>query len=148
RSGPAGVPRSASSAGSVTRRTVEAASTVSAVCGGRPARKAVLSSPRILGGGPGARSSSGWARRAAAASSSARGVPPREPIYAAGGRGGALDAPARGPARREPEELAETVAWQLLLRWGVVSRDVNLEEQLAVPWGTSCGRFAASRPGA
>jgi ATP-dependent Lhr-like helicase len=34
----------------------------------------------------------------------------------------------------EVEELAETVAWQLLLRWGVVSRDVYLKERLAVPW--------------
>jgi ATP-dependent Lhr-like helicase len=32
------------------------------------------------------------------------------------------------------EELAETVAWQLLLRWGVVFRDVYLKERLAVPW--------------
>jgi ATP-dependent helicase Lhr and Lhr-like helicase len=32
------------------------------------------------------------------------------------------------------EELAETVAWQLLLRWGVVFRDVYLKEGLAVPW--------------
>jgi ATP-dependent Lhr-like helicase len=32
------------------------------------------------------------------------------------------------------EELAEAVAWQLLLRWGVVSRDVYLKERLAVPW--------------
>jgi ATP-dependent Lhr-like helicase len=32
------------------------------------------------------------------------------------------------------EELAETVAWQLLLRWGVVFRDVYLGERLAVPW--------------
>jgi ATP-dependent Lhr-like helicase len=32
------------------------------------------------------------------------------------------------------EELAETAAWQLLLRWGVVFRDVYLEERLAVPW--------------
>jgi ATP-dependent helicase Lhr and Lhr-like helicase len=32
------------------------------------------------------------------------------------------------------EELAETVAWQLLLRWGVVFRDVYREERLAVPW--------------
>jgi ATP-dependent helicase Lhr and Lhr-like helicase len=32
------------------------------------------------------------------------------------------------------EELAETVAWQLLLRWGVVFRDVYLRERLAVPW--------------
>ena len=34
----------------------------------------------------------------------------------------------------EAEELAETVAWQLLLRWGVVFRDVHLKERLAVPW--------------
>jgi ATP-dependent Lhr-like helicase len=34
----------------------------------------------------------------------------------------------------EIEELAETVAWQLLLRWGVVFRDVYLKERLAVPW--------------
>jgi ATP-dependent helicase Lhr and Lhr-like helicase len=34
----------------------------------------------------------------------------------------------------EVEELAEAVAWQLLLRWGVVFRDVYLEERLAVPW--------------
>ena len=32
------------------------------------------------------------------------------------------------------EELAETVASQLLLRWGVVFRDVYLEERLTVPW--------------
>ena len=34
----------------------------------------------------------------------------------------------------EIEELAETVAWQLLLRWGVVFRDVYLKERLALPW--------------
>jgi ATP-dependent Lhr-like helicase len=34
----------------------------------------------------------------------------------------------------EVEELAEIVAWQLLLRWGVVFRDVYLEERLATPW--------------
>jgi ATP-dependent Lhr-like helicase len=34
----------------------------------------------------------------------------------------------------DAEELAETVAWQLLLRWGVVFRDVYLKERLAVPW--------------
>jgi ATP-dependent helicase Lhr and Lhr-like helicase len=41
------------------------------------------------------------------------------------------------PAARpidDVEELAETVAWQLLLRWGVVFRDVYLKERLAVPW--------------
>ena len=26
------------------------------------------------------------------------------------------------------------MAWQLLLRWGVVFRDVYLKERLAVPW--------------
>jgi ATP-dependent Lhr-like helicase len=41
--------------------------------------------------------------------------------------------PAAGPID-EPEELAETVAWQLLLRWGVVFRDVYLKERLALPW--------------
>jgi ATP-dependent Lhr-like helicase len=32
------------------------------------------------------------------------------------------------------DELCETVAGQLLLRWGVVFRDVYREERLAVPW--------------
>jgi ATP-dependent Lhr-like helicase len=32
------------------------------------------------------------------------------------------------------EELAEAVAWQLLLRWGVVFRDVYLKESLALSW--------------
>jgi ATP-dependent Lhr-like helicase len=32
------------------------------------------------------------------------------------------------------EELAEAVAWQLLLRWGVVFRDVYVKERLAIPW--------------
>jgi ATP-dependent Lhr-like helicase len=34
----------------------------------------------------------------------------------------------------DADELAETAAWQLLLRWGVVFRDVYLRERLAVPW--------------
>jgi ATP-dependent Lhr-like helicase len=34
----------------------------------------------------------------------------------------------------DADELAETVAWQLLLRWGIVFRDVHLKERLAVPW--------------
>jgi ATP-dependent Lhr-like helicase len=41
------------------------------------------------------------------------------------------------PAARpivDVEELAETVAWQLLLRWGVVFRDVYVKERLTVPW--------------
>ncbi|MBV9417725.1 MAG: hypothetical protein JO363_22255, partial [Solirubrobacterales bacterium] len=37
-------------------------------------------------------------------------------------------------ACEEVEELAETVAWQLLRRWGVVFRDVYLKERMAVPW--------------
>jgi len=38
------------------------------------------------------------------------------------------------PPIEDIEELAETVAWQLMLRWGVVFRDVYLKERLAVPW--------------
>jgi ATP-dependent helicase Lhr and Lhr-like helicase len=34
----------------------------------------------------------------------------------------------------DADELAEAIAWQLLLRWGVVFRDVYLKERLAVPW--------------
>ena len=34
----------------------------------------------------------------------------------------------------DAQELAEAVATQLLLRWGVVFRDVYLKERLAVPW--------------
>ena len=41
--------------------------------------------------------------------------------------------PAAEPIE-DTEELAEAVAWQLLLRWGVVFRDVYLKERLAVPW--------------
>ena len=37
-------------------------------------------------------------------------------------------------ASTTPDELAEAVAWQLLARWGVVFRDVYLNERLAVPW--------------
>ncbi len=38
------------------------------------------------------------------------------------------------PPVDEVDELAETVAWQLVMRWGVVFRDVYLKERLAVPW--------------
>jgi ATP-dependent Lhr-like helicase len=38
------------------------------------------------------------------------------------------------PAVAEPDELAETMAWQLLHRWGVVFRDVYVKERLAIPW--------------
>jgi ATP-dependent Lhr-like helicase len=41
--------------------------------------------------------------------------------------------PSAGPVD-DVDELAETAAWQLLLRWGVVFRDVYLTERLAVPW--------------
>jgi ATP-dependent helicase Lhr and Lhr-like helicase len=41
--------------------------------------------------------------------------------------------PAAQPVE-DADDLAEAVAWQLLLRWGVVFRDVYLEERLAVPW--------------
>jgi ATP-dependent helicase Lhr and Lhr-like helicase len=41
--------------------------------------------------------------------------------------------PAAWPIE-DVDDLAETVAWQLLLRWGVVFRDVYLEERLSVPW--------------
>jgi ATP-dependent helicase Lhr and Lhr-like helicase len=41
--------------------------------------------------------------------------------------------PAARPVE-DLEELAEAVAWQLLLRWGVVFRDVYLQERLSVPW--------------
>ncbi|HEX4564608.1 MAG TPA: hypothetical protein VH115_09155, partial [Solirubrobacteraceae bacterium] len=34
----------------------------------------------------------------------------------------------------DADELAETVAWQLLLRWGIVCREVYGRERLAVPW--------------
>jgi ATP-dependent helicase Lhr and Lhr-like helicase len=50
---------------------------------------------------------------------------------AAEGRWTLLPAPG---AAEEVEELAETVAWQLLLRWGVVFRDAYLKERLALPW--------------
>jgi len=41
--------------------------------------------------------------------------------------------PAAEPIE-DVEELAETLAWQLVLRWGVVFRDVYLKERLATPW--------------
>ncbi|HWC87149.1 MAG TPA: DEAD/DEAH box helicase [Solirubrobacteraceae bacterium] len=64
------------------------------------------------------------------------------PRHASHGRRGAWGQGAEGrwtllPAARpldDVEELAETVAWQLLLRWGVVFRDVYLKERLALPW--------------
>jgi ATP-dependent Lhr-like helicase len=64
------------------------------------------------------------------------------PRRASHGRHGTWGQGAEGrwtllPAARpvdDVEELAETVAWQLLLRWGVVFRDVYLKERLALPW--------------
>jgi len=41
--------------------------------------------------------------------------------------------PAAEPIE-ELEELAELVASQLLMRWGVVFRDVYLKERFAIPW--------------
>jgi ATP-dependent Lhr-like helicase len=51
--------------------------------------------------------------------------------HAAEGRWTLLPLP---PPVEEVEELAEAVASQLLLRWGVVCRDVYLRERLALPW--------------
>ena len=34
----------------------------------------------------------------------------------------------------DADDLAETVASQLLARWGVVFRDVYVKERLGVPW--------------
>jgi len=56
---------------------------------------------------------------------------------AAGATAGAEGRWSLVPAREEPEEmdgLAEAVAEQLLVRWGIVFRDVVLREELAVPW--------------
>jgi ATP-dependent helicase Lhr and Lhr-like helicase len=39
-----------------------------------------------------------------------------------------------GEEIEDMDELAETVAWQLLLRWGIVFRDVYLKERLSIPW--------------
>jgi ATP-dependent Lhr-like helicase len=41
--------------------------------------------------------------------------------------------PAAAPAQ-DLGELAETVAWQLLARWGVVFREVYVKERLALAW--------------
>lgn len=49
-----------------------------------------------------------------------------------GGRWSVLEQAA--PSRYPPDELAEAVAWQLLLRWGIVFRDLARREQLAIPW--------------
>jgi ATP-dependent Lhr-like helicase len=55
--------------------------------------------------------------------------------------------PAAGPID-EAEDLARAVAWQLLLRWGVVFRDLYLEERLAGPWREVLWVCAVWRPGA
>jgi ATP-dependent Lhr-like helicase len=41
--------------------------------------------------------------------------------------------PAPGTAE-DPHDLAEHVAWQILLRWGVVFRDLYRKERIALPW--------------
>jgi ATP-dependent Lhr-like helicase len=41
--------------------------------------------------------------------------------------------PERAPVE-DPDELAEAIAEQLLVRWGIVFRDVVAREQLAIPW--------------
>ncbi len=45
------------------------------------------------------------------------------------------EAPAEQPTLvPENEELAESVAWQLLSRWGVVAWEVTRRESFKVPW--------------
>ncbi len=62
---------------------------------------------------------------------------PRKPVRPAlsGGRWSILrsDRPLGGDDI-DPDELAEAVAGQLLLRWGVVFRDVIARESIVVPW--------------
>jgi len=50
----------------------------------------------------------------------------------AGGRWSVLDAAA--PRDFAPDELAESVALQLLARWGIVVRDLVARESLAISW--------------
>ena len=47
---------------------------------------------------------------------------------------GTLVAAARSTARQDPDSLAESVAGQLLARWGVVFWDLLGHEELSVPW--------------
>jgi ATP-dependent Lhr-like helicase len=65
------------------------------------------------------------------------GVPRRRVLRPAmsGGRWALLvppDPPV--PLDMDADELAEAAAGQLLLRWGVVFRDLMIREQLAIPW--------------
>lgn len=60
-----------------------------------------------------------------------RGLRPRRPRPAAAGRWSLVPEPERG---RTGEELAELVASQLLVRWGVVVRDVVAREGFGIPW--------------
>jgi len=56
---------------------------------------------------------------------------------AAGATSGAEGRWSLGPEREATEDqdgLAEAIAEQLLIRWGIVFRDVILRENLAVPW--------------
>ncbi len=50
---------------------------------------------------------------------------------ASAGRWSLLPVPSAGA---DPDELAEAVAEQLVVRWGVVFRDLVARENLAVPW--------------
>jgi ATP-dependent Lhr-like helicase len=71
-----------------------------------------------------------YRRAAGAAGSGSRG---RRGTWRQGVEGRWTLLPAAQPID-DVEGLAETVAWQLLLRWGVVFRDVYLKERLAVSW--------------
>ena len=53
------------------------------------------------------------------------------PGTASAGRWSLLPVPS---AAADPDELAEAVAEQLIVRWGVVFRDLLARENLAVPW--------------
>ncbi len=54
------------------------------------------------------------------------------PATASAGRWSLLPAPSAAAA--DPDELAEAVAEQLVVRWGVVFHDLLARENLAVPW--------------
>jgi ATP-dependent Lhr-like helicase len=61
------------------------------------------------------------------------GVPARSLRPAlSGGRWSLIDAPAG--AEMDADELAEAVAGQLLLRWGVVVRELLARESFSLPW--------------
>ncbi len=74
-----------------------------------------------------------FARRQRTDSYSRAASPGRRPPWRHAAEGRWTLLPAAQPCE-EIEELAETLAWQLLRRWGVVFRDVYLKERLAIPW--------------